>query len=300
MASIITILPPHVVRGLADTLGSVLAKTLREDVERSLAPTALSETFQRNLEAKLARLTLQTITPERVIDLAGQLTLGSTFNPDQLTGIQVQIIPALDRFAPQEQTRSLDLPTVVTGGSVQARSQIQSLQPWSQSLVFQGSGADYRVQANMAKDSCSSTEMLNSLNVSMLSGDDGLRDNSSLALELEVAGRGSILVPFGGGDGDRRFNTMTRPVTIPPIARRDLRGVGLRFTSRSGFLEDHDNWTLSAIQVRGNGRTLTTQSGRPVFRFSKDTPRFMTDVSCTPSLIAPLPLLRPSLKPILR
>ncbi|MEM9482467.1 MAG: hypothetical protein AAGA83_02130, partial [Cyanobacteria bacterium P01_F01_bin.116] len=112
--------PPHVVRGLADTIGDILAETLRDEVEPNTAIVAVDDTFRSNLEDKLEALARSAFTFDRVIDLVAQLTLGSTFNPDQLTGIQVQILPALDAFPQSNALRNLDLPTTVTGGPVKA------------------------------------------------------------------------------------------------------------------------------------------------------------------------------------
>jgi hypothetical protein len=279
--------PPHVIRGLADSIGGVLAQALREDVEPSTAFVALSNDFRSNLERKLSALASRVIGVDRVIDLAGQLTFGSTFNPDQLTGIQVLIMPALVPFRTEIEDSTLNLPTILTAGPVDTRSVIRALQPWSETLTFRGSGAVYAVRANLAMVGCPEADLLRSLNLSMLSGDDGLRGDSSLQLELDVAGRGPIILPLGGGDGDRRFNVITRSVALPTaVSRRDLRRLGIRFPSSSTF---QDNWTLNALQVRGNGATLLSASGRPLMRFTGESRRFMTDISCAnPSATTPV------------
>jgi hypothetical protein len=274
--------PPHVIRGTADTIGSILAQALREEVEPNSALVAIGGDFRSNLERKLEDIARSAITIDQAVNLISQLTLGSTFNPDQLTGIQVRILPALDTFPQTAEQRTLQLPTTITGGPVEAASVTQALQPWSETLIFRGSGAEYQVRANLARVACPETEAIRSLTISMLSGDDGLRGNSSLQLELEVAGREPIILPFGGGDGDQKFSAITRSVNLPtPVLRRDLRRVGIRFSSSFSFPDTHDNWTLNAIQVRSGGTTLLSKSGRPLMRFSRDARRFMTDISCS-------------------
>jgi hypothetical protein len=271
--------PPHLVRGLMDSIGSILAQALREEIEPNTALVALDSRFQANLQVKLQEIALRTLSAERIAELATQLTLGSTSNPDQLTGIQILIMPAIAGFPRSESTGTLNLPRIVTAGPVSSRSVIQPLQPWAEMLAFQGSGAHYDVRATMARAACQESAMLRTLSIAMLSGDDGLRDESPVQLALELAGSEPMVVPLLSGDGDRRFNQIMRTVTLPrPVRRGDLRRIGLLFPGASPF---QDNWTLNAFQVRAGGVTLLNQSGRPLMRFNGEARRWMQDVSCT-------------------
>lgn len=278
--------PPHVIQGLADTIGDVLAQALRNNVEPTSALAATAPAFRTTLQNDLQRIAQQAVGFDRVIDVAGQLTVGSTFNPDQLTGVQVRLMPALEGlvFDPRDAVmdQTIGLPTIVTAGPIQAHSVTQSLQPWTETLAFTGSGAQYRVRASLSRAACSAGDLIRTLSVNLLSGDDGLRDNSELQLELNVAGRAPIILPLGGGDGDRRPSAFTRTVTLPtPVPRSALRQVGLRVVQHFSFPETADNWTLNAMQVSSPGGVIVSQTGRPLMRFTGEAGRFMLDTSCT-------------------
>ncbi len=282
--------PPHAVRNLLNLISNALEQTLREKVERSAVVQAADPQFQRNLESRLEDIATSMISIENAVDLLGQLTIGSTFNPDQITGIQVLVIPALDSFPTKQGSRTINLPTTVTAGPVEARSVTRALQPWSDTWTFKGSGAEYRVQASLNRAPCSS--QIRHLTVSMLSGDDGLRQNSVLSLELEVTGREPMILSLGEGDGDRRHSMIRRTVNLSqPIQRNDLKKIGLRFSSSSGAFEGHDNWTLGALHVHHGSETLLATSGNPLVRFSGNNRRAMFDVSCSSPNLA---IVRPT------
>ncbi len=272
--------PPHAIRNLLNLISTALSRTLQEKIERYSVAHAGDPQFQQNLESRLEAIAASLISIETVVDLAGQLTIGSTFNPDQLVGLQVLVMPALDQYPIRHGARTINLPTTVTAGPVEAHSVTRALQPWTDTWTFKGSGAEYQVRASCYRADCAS--LLRNLTVSMLSGDDGLRQNSSLELELEVTGREPIILPLGQGDGDRRHSAIRRTVSLPqPISRSDLKKIGIRFTSTSQGLEGHDNWTLSALHVHHGSETLLATSGNPLVRFTGQNRRAMFDVSCS-------------------
>ncbi len=281
--------PPHAIRNLLNLFSTALTRTLQEKIERVPVVQASHPQFQQQLETRLEEIAKDLISIEQVIDLAGQLTVGSTFNPDQLTGIQIVVMPALDSFPAQNGSRTIDLPNTVTAGPVEANSVTRALQPWSETLTFTGSGAEYTVRASCYRADCHS--QIRQLTISMLSGDDGLRQNSTLSLEIEVAGREPIILSLGQGDEDRRHSMIRRTVTLSqPIARSELKKIGLRFSSNSQGFEGHDNWTLSAFHVHSGTETLLAASGNPLVRFTGQHRQAMFDVSCSAN---PVMLLRP-------
>lgn len=271
--------PPHIIRGLLDSIGQVLDQALREKIERNTAVVASAATFNRDFEDRLGEIAIGLVTVPRVVELLGQLTVGSTFNPDQMIGIQTFMMPVLDGFPAGDESRTVDLPNVVTAGPIEFRTRTVALQPWSETLTFKGSGGEYRVSARLEGSACRST--VRDLNFSFLSGDDGLRGDSRLELELDVAGREPMIIPLGGGDGDRTNAMFTRTARLPAaVNRSDIRQVGIRFASRGGFGLSQDNWTLNAMQVVAGGETVVSSSGRPLMRFTGQQRRMMVETGC--------------------
>jgi hypothetical protein len=273
--------PPHIVRGLLDSIGQVLDQALREKVERNAAIVASSATFRKDFEDELGKTAKGLITAPRILELLGQITLGSTFNPDQIIGIHAFLMPALDAFPePIESTSrppTINLPNVLTAGPVEYRIKTRALQPWSEILTFKGSGGEYRVSARLEPEPCRAT--IRDLSLSFLSGDDGLRSDSILELELNVAGRDPMIIPLGGGDGDRTNAMFTRTARLPSaINRSDLRQLGIRFSSRGGISQD--NWTLSAMHVASGGETIVSSAGRPLMRFTGQQRRLVVETGC--------------------
>lgn len=271
--------PPHIIRGLLDSIGQVLDQALREKIERNTAVVASSATFSKDFEDRLGEIAKGLVTVPRVMELLGQLTVGSTFNPDQIIGVHTFLMPVLDGFPDRVESRSINLPNVIVAGPIEFRSKTLALQPWSETLTFKGSGGEYRVSARLEGSACRGT--VRDLRFSFLSGDDGLRDDSRLELELNVAGRGPMIIPLGGGNGDRTNAMFTRTVRLPSaLSRSDIRQVGIRFSSRGGFGLSQDNWTLNAMQVVSGGDTVVSSSGRPLMRFTGQQRRMMVETGC--------------------
>lgn len=271
--------PPHIIRGLLDSIGQVLDQTLREKIERNTAVVASAATFSKDFEDRLGEIAKGLVTVPRVMELLGQLTVGSTFNPDQIIGVHTFLMPVLNGFPERVEPRSINLPNVIVAGPVEFRSKTLALQPWSETLTFKGSGGEYRVSARLEGSACRGT--VRDLNFSFLSGDDGLRDDSRLELELNVAGREPMVIPLGGGNGDRTNTMFTRTARLPSsVNRSDIRQVGIRFSSRGGFGLSQDNWTLNAMQVVAGGETVVSSSGRPLMRFTGQQRRMMVETGC--------------------
>lgn len=274
--------PPHNVRNLSVRLAEKIEEVLDEEVARSNVLAALRPDFRRGLERRIEALAEDLFSDAEIAELALQMTVGSTFNPDKLIGLQVVMLPALDSFPVSESTRLLPNLPLITDGRVPARTLVRSLQPWEETLAFSGSGADYLVRVDLDRVACTDGGPIESLSVSMLSGDDGLRDNSTLTLELDRGpGRSALSVNLGRGDGDSRHSAFVRTARLPEaMPRAQLRGLRLRQDSGGSPTQGRDNWTLNALEVRAGDTVLASRSGQPLHRFTGQQPVLELSLAC--------------------
>lgn len=115
--------------------------------------------------------------------------------------------------------------------------------------------------------------------VEIRTGDDDLRGgNDNLNLTVEVAGRPPQQIP-NVNKGRRWIDNYAQTITVPlrePVRPEDIARVVLTTTSRGGM--GGDNWNLAGLTVRARGegvdRTLFSESGTPLFRFTGDHQTF--------------------------
>jgi hypothetical protein len=284
--------PPHVIRGLLDSAGSIVQRLLVERVESGSVIGAAASgdfaAFQRSLGERALQLLKEMINVGKMAELALQFTVGSTFNPDQPAGIQAFIMPALDGMPASDTTQTVKLP----GGPVDARMVVAGLGARTETLSFTGSGARYDVPLTIARagsSTCAGT--VSSLTLRVRTGEDDLRDNSVIRAVVESRGRApmTIDIPTAGGIANR--GEILRTITLPtPVPRAELERVGIAFQSRNGFAQTDDNWNMDAIEVRSGSERLLFQRGRPLARMTGPSSTWNGDVRCpaaTPSASTP-------------
>lgn len=267
--------PPHVVRGLGIDFQRVLQQTLQEKVERGLALNALNPNFAQQVQTRLFELALAQLTPERFLELLVQATIGSTFNPDHITGVQIRVFSAVQGVPDQSSSIRASLPT----GPVRIDTTVGSLTPRTQTLEFEGTGARYTSSSVVQGETCTATP-LRRLTFDFLSGDDGLRGDSSINAVVEARGRAPITLSLGGGDDDRRLSAFTRSALLPvAIPRSDIQRIRVNYVNRAPDFS-RDNWTLKALTISAGASLLTARNGQPLARFEGSSPSFAADVSC--------------------
>ena len=261
--------PPHVVRGLLQRFANILTTLLQEQVESGRIIGTFAGGDIRPLERRLQELVRREFDTPTVADLLFQLTVGSTFNPDQPTGIHVFLFPTISGIAPSELSGSIPgLP----GGAVNWRAVISSPTARAERLTFSGSGAQYSVQSRFVRDTLPNNTLVSSLTIRIRTGEDNLESHSRASAFVSLCGREVVLDNFNRGRafGNRSDDTITFP--MPPGTRLgDIQTFGLRHVSgRSDPF--YDNWNVDAIAVNFSGSpipgSLLIQQGNPLQRFT--------------------------------
>ena len=285
--------PPHEMRRLAQQVADNLRGVLVDKVERGTALAWVNAGIPRDQQDSLARtLTAGLVDVGRVL----QLTIGSTFQPDRITGIQAFVWPAVRGLASSDSRPVVRL-AQPTSSFVLGIHQ-SSPAAFRREFVFEGSGALYTVPARFEQVSAAltPTRTLRTLRLQLTTGDDDLRDDSEVQLVVEFRDprsgriaqlpfavnrerRGSRVVRLSFGnrqEWSRVENIATRGLRV-----RDIRRIGVRFVQGGGGTNG-DNWNLDAIRVdfqltaTGPGPVetglLLQRQGRPLHRFT-GTPR---------------------------
>jgi hypothetical protein len=135
--------PPHVIRNIMQTLRGNLQRVLQAEVETGRVLTWGADDWGRLQQALTGGL--------ETFRNAFQLTVGSTFNPDKPTGIQLLAwygtdAPLAAPMPPRSATLSLP-----GGDNVRLMQRLSNPEPTPLTLRFEGSGAVTTVQARFER-----------------------------------------------------------------------------------------------------------------------------------------------------
>lgn len=265
--------PPHVIRDILTDFTNIMRTVMRSQIEEGMWIASLTDPlsfFQSLLDA---------ITSEvQALDLFGylfQLTVGSTFNPDQPTGIEIFIMPGVEGL-PQPISAEVPVPGL-PGGNVTVKLTILPVTDATHVTNYQGSGAEYQVNMSLDHDENEdASELITSLNLKLKTGDDDLREGSQLSAEVLFCEGGEAMTQTysninGGANFDRwDDNSFTLPLFGIPVG--DVLQLTLNWVPDGGI--SNDNWDLEAVKFGYNRLdivgTYFVRHGRPLMRFTND------------------------------
>lgn len=268
--------PPHVVRNLVDRLAGEVTKILRAQVERG----AIARSFASGgpaMTSSLTRLNMDFLSTGDKLKLFFQMTVGSTFNPDRITGIEAIVIPAISGLREQTGSSAIRLPD----GSVTARSLVRSPGDADRTLRFDSSGADWRVRTSLrVRPTASPTadgRRYDRLAIRIDTGDDDLRGgNDNAVVKIHVRGRREPLtIDFNQRRRLRDHTAHTASVDARGIDPSAITHIVIETTLRGGV--GGDNWNVKRVQLLGiagrSSAVLLDRRGAPrLFRFTGEQP----------------------------
>lgn len=269
--------PPHVIRNLMRDARQIVHRLLVEQVESGLAlghiAAGTTDVMGRQLAASGAEVGRRIMSGFKLVRFLFQFTAGSLFDPDVPTGVQIVVLPAVTGLGVTEGTARLgDLPTGPVDGSIL----IAPLEDRRETWTFQGSGARYRVDASIDRDTTPAQTPVTQLYVKIRTGADGLSSGSRVYVSALLRdGRTSepmaLPGPVPGEDGGR-----LRRLPLPRGTRLgDIAAIRVRYVAeRKGPFRGHHTWAMDAIEVNygrtGSGVLLAMAgSGRALYAFSQ-------------------------------
>ncbi|MGD9981497.1 MAG: hypothetical protein AB7H66_07755 [Hyphomonadaceae bacterium] len=272
--------PPHVIRNQMARLVEITRTILREEVESCrLAGTFIgggtSADISNRVMGRMQQLAAQMWDTWDIIDLVGQLTIGSTFNPDQPTGINFVLMPAISGI-PEERPPAQAF-TGLPGGAVSVSTWVTTPSTRRDALTFDGSGALYVTPLRIQLTPTPAAEATaSSLFVRIRTGGDDLRGgNDNVFASIQVGDRWLPEVMLNRSAGRWADNTTNdATLTLPRgTTVASIRNIRLRTTFGGGI--GGDNWNMDSIRVEwrgagGAGGLLAERSGGPFKRFTGD------------------------------
>ena len=281
--------PPHVVRGLMNDARGILATVLHDELQGQRTengvvrgcPVVLSalrtgdmSALSANLQSQMQAVALKTIDLWKAAGLLAQLTVGSTFNPDQPAGLNIVLVPAASGLPPQFATQGPIQPAAfnLPGGRMLAQTTLLLPATTQSRLVFTGSGAIYssafglQVTAPPAPAQNASQVVLR-----IRTGGDDLRGgNDNVFASVRIAGRWRNEVMLNGGtrSADNTPHDAMLPLGPAPLAQIEA----IRLPTTFGGGMGGGNWNMDSIQIdwRGLGGVGGPLATRGFKRFTGD------------------------------
>ncbi len=278
--------PPHVFKDLLNQAIPKFRTILVRHVESGrIVRGALGGTaFDTSEVEQQIETMLRELLADNALKLLFQLTVGSTFNPDQIVGVHAFIVPALTGLSevarPTERTQS-GLP----GGAIKIKSLRMNPRNQSRTVTFEGSGGIYNVNARLQRDNRAGTEVVRQVRFELFTGSDDMRGDTR-ALAIVETSRGTVrrsMNPRGGLASRSRHRVN---LDMPRGTRRsDIRRIGIEFHAGGG----RDQWDLDGLKVTSHSssapRLLYVKGGRGMQDFSPRRGRWWEIVgpAATPS-----------------
>lgn len=265
--------PPHVIRGLMNDARGILQTVLHTELQRQRPPVDGQPRgcaavlrgmtggdpgiFSRNLQTELQAVAGRVIDGWRIAEVLFQLTLGSTFNSDQPTGVNIVMVPTVTGLPAEFAAAAGGPPTeyrIPTVGAIQVQTTLLSpVTTTNTALTFTGAGADYRSRFNLHVTASAPVQNATQVRLRIRTGGDDLRGgNDNVFASVRVARRWRREVQLNRG-GERWADNTSHDVMIPigttPVS--DIEAIRLRTTFGGGT--GGDNWNMDSIQVDWRG-----------------------------------------------
>lgn len=266
--------PPHVVRDILTDFTNIMRTVMVSQIEQGMWIASLTDPlsfFQTLLDA---------ITSEvQALDLFGylfQLTIGSTFNPDQPTGIEIFIMPGVEGLTTP---LSAEVPVPgLPGGEVTVKLTVLPVTDAVHATNYQGSNANYLVNMSLDHDEDEDASLpITSLNLKLKTGGDDLREGSQVSVDVQFCEGGELQTQsypnINGGANFNRWadNSFTLPLFGIPV--NDVKQINLNWVPDSDLISN-DNWDLEVVKFGYNRLdiegTYFVRHGRPLMRFTDD------------------------------
>lgn len=252
--------PPHIVRHLMQAAQQAATRVLQEEVEsRSrcgvlLAGVVGGDTTEisERIANRLHALSQELLDDWQRVGLFLNLTAGSTFNPDQPTGVNVVLVPAVSGLPALGPSERFAFP--LPAGEVISQTWVLAPQNQSRTLTFEGSGAVYTTPLAVRVTPEAAAETLATrLHLRIQTGRDDLRGgNDNVFASVLIGGRWrrELMLNAGGERwADNTIHDAFLPIGSTPLSQ--IEAIRLRATLGGGF--DGDNWNVDGIRVEWRG-----------------------------------------------
>lgn len=263
--------PPHVVREILEDFTNIIRTLMTSHIERGewvLLITDPTRFFDDLF------VTIRTNLP--VSDLAAnffQYTIGSTFNPDQPTGVEIILIPTV-RGLTSPITGSVTVPG--PSGDVDVIITVLPATTSTRSISFAGSNARYVVNAlSELQNNSEDDVMIDEITVSIKTGADESRAGGTIDLEVRhCVGSSTRTTTYANINSSLEMaphsdNTYSVPYTGPVGS---VRGVRLLWHPSQDIFQTPDNWDVEALRLGWPSQTSTgtyfINQGHPLFRLT--------------------------------
>ena len=264
--------PPHVIRDIMGDVTGIMRGAMLSQIEQGEWLMTLTDPlsfFQTLLDVVTAEV--------GALDLAGyllQLTIGSTFNPDQPTGMEIFLIPGVEGLTVPLST-SLTVPGL-PGGPVTVRLTILPTSDATRSTNFTGSGATYAVNTTIDRERYENNRLTTSnLQLSLKTGNDDMRGGGQINVTLSVCEGGSLVTRtfnnVNGGAERPRWDDSTFTLALAANVG-SIKSMTINWSPGGGI--SPDNWDIEAIKLGYRAGTTTgtyfVRQGAPVIRMTND------------------------------
>ncbi len=279
--------PPHVVRGVVNKIAGRLHQVLVAQIERGalfrdLMSQLLAGTRSPRISFDTSALTRDLFSTGDKVDLFLGLTVGSTFNPDVIVGIQTVIIPGLAGVGPFRQPRDQSRRLIPDKDPIAIRTLIVEPGNRSVAFTFDSSGASYVVRGRLDRRAVAAptAARFDSLQVRVDTGGDDLRSGSNAVIRA-IGRDGSVLGEASLNQRAELKNDSTKTVTVPlhqgrvaGVARDQLSHITITMQQGGGI--SADNWDIKRVIVHAvSGRRQTQvfdKAGLPLVRLTRSRP----------------------------
>ncbi len=275
--------PPHVVRGVLERVARRLAAMLRRQIESG----AVMRSFVNQLLAGRAHpafafdtnaFSKDLFSDGEKADLFLGFTVGSTFDPDVVVGVQAVVIPAIAGLGELETPADQQLALMPGRPPVTLRTLVAAPTNRGVEIVGDGDGASYRFTGRIERRTVavSGGALVERLVVRVETGKDDLRGGGDAVIRA-FARDGSLLgqVSLNERAELKEGSTRTAIVTLGHGAEMSRLGhVTISLVQGPGI--DADNWNIRRVQVNavtgGRAVSVMDRAGVPLERLTRSRP----------------------------
>lgn len=263
--------PPHVIRDILTDITNITRGIMISQIEQGgwISSLTSPDTFFTEL--------LGIVSQElSAIDMLGyflQLTAGSTFNPDQPTGIEIYMIPGV-RGLTEPLSISEEIPELVGLGPLTVTLTILPTTDDTDISTYSGSDAIYDVTTVLDHEEYEdATETVTSLDLSVKTHGDNLRGGGRLNVNVHYCAGTSYetrsYLNLNSSEELPNYNDSTFNLSITsPV--EEIKAITLMWEPGGGI--STDDWDLGSLKLDYNHASGTgtyfIRHGRPLMRFT--------------------------------